>query len=129
MIKVDSLILGAGIAGFGAGLKLKEEGKDYLILEKEKSWGGLCDNFSIIGFLFVRFVNLSFSSIEHVKRLFGKVGHYTHNPIMENYWHGIWIKHPAQNNLFPLADNIKQHVLLDMQRRKKSADVNTKSSI
>lgn len=125
MIQVDNLILGAGIAGLGAGLKLKEKGKDYLILEKEKSYGGLCDNFSINGFLFDRFVHLSFSTIERVKSLFSKIEHYTHNPAMENYWHGIWIKHPAQNNLFPLPDNIKQYVLQDMQRRKKSVDVNT----
>lgn len=57
MIDIDYLILGAGISGLAAGQKLKEEGKNFLILEKNNSYGGLCDNFEIDGFRFDRFVH------------------------------------------------------------------------
>ena len=57
MIDIDYLILGAGISGLAAGQKLKEEGNNFLILEKDNSYGGLCDNFEIDGFRFDRFVH------------------------------------------------------------------------
>ena len=52
MVKVTNLILGAGIAGLGAGKRLAELGEEYLIIEKEKYAGGLCAGFNIDGFDF-----------------------------------------------------------------------------
>lgn len=41
------VILGAGIAGIGAGYKL---GKSATLYEKRNRYGGLCDNFTLNGF-------------------------------------------------------------------------------
>ena len=119
MIKIDYLILGAGISGLAAGQKLKELGKEYLILEKNNSFGGLCDNFEIDGFRFDRFVHFSFTNDNVVRKFFDQTDQYTHIPNPSNYYHGIWIKHPAQNNLFPLSQEEKDKILTDMYEREK----------
>ncbi len=122
-MKVNNLILGAGIAGLGAGLKLEELGEEYLILEKNDSYGGLCGNFVINGFRFDRFIHLSFTTIEFVKNIFEKTSLHKHNPVMENYWNSYWVKHPAQNNLYPLPQDVKDKVLSDMLMRKNAGNV------
>lgn len=119
MISVDYLILGAGIAGLAAGQRLNEKDKEFLILEQNKSYGGLCDNFEIDGFRFDRFVHFSFTKEKEVRKFFDKTEQYKHLPVSYNYYHGKWIKHPAQNNLFPLSSQEKQLVLDDLKKRKK----------
>lgn len=118
MIKVENLILGAGISGLATGQKLQELNKEYLILEKDDTYGGLCGNFTINGFRFDRFVHLSFAQEKEVRQFFDQADYYTHIPNPNNYYHGTWIKHPAQNNLFPLSDSEKDKILTDMKNRK-----------
>lgn len=119
MQHVDNLILGAGISGLAAGQRLKELNKNYKILEKNNSYGGLCDNFEIDGFRFDRFVHLSFAKDEKVRHFFDQVDYYTHIPNPSNYYHGTWLKHPAQNNLYPLSEKEKELILQDMKKRDK----------
>lgn len=119
MIEVENLIIGAGISGLATGQRLKELNKEYIILEKNNDYGGLCSDFEIDGFRFDRFVHLSFAEDERVRKFFDQIPYYTHIPNPENYYHGIWIKHPAQNNLFPLREEEKQEVLNDMKKREK----------
>jgi protoporphyrinogen oxidase len=113
------LILGAGIAGLGAAYKSKELGYSPLILEKSGTYGGLLDSFIIQGFTFDRFVHLSFASDEMVKKIFlnsaKKV--LTHIPNPYNIYKGLWIKHPAQNNLFPLSETEKKEIITDFLQR------------
>lgn len=119
MIFVDNLILGAGISGLACGEHLRTLGLDYLLLEKNPTYGGLCDSYSIEGFRFDKFVHLSFSNIDLVREYFDKVAYEIHRPNPENYYYGTWIKHPAQNNLFPLAKGEKEKILHDMKYREK----------
>lgn len=117
MIEVENLVLGAGISGLAAGQKLKELSKEYLILEQGNSYGGLCDNFEIDGFRFDRFVHFSFAKETDVRKFFDQVDFYRHIPNPYNYYYGLWIKHPAQNNLFPLSNDEKEKILWDMKNR------------
>lgn len=109
--------MGAGIAGLAAVQRLKELNEKSLILEKKNSYGGLCDNFEIDGFRFDRFIHLSFATEDLVGKFFDQVEHHKHIPNPCNYYHGLWIKHPAQNNLFPLGDKEKNLILADMKNR------------
>lgn len=105
-------ILGAGIAGISAGYHLKKNGTETVIYEKNNSWGGLCDNFEINGFRFDKFIHLSFTHSEYVKSLFKDSSEYiTHIPNPINYYKGYWIKHPAQNNLYPLSVDEKIKII------------------
>ena len=115
-----TIILGAGIAGLGAGYALRRKGEACVILEKDGTYGGLCGNFTIQGFRFDRFVHFSFAKDEAVNGLFfsGSPEVWHHEPIAYNIYHGKWIKHPAQNNLFPLEENEKERIIQDFLKRK-----------
>jgi protoporphyrinogen oxidase len=109
-----NLILGGGIAGISAAYHLQNANYAYKLCEKNNSWGGLCDNFTINGFLFDYFIHLSFTTNDYVKDLFGQSAYfYTHKPVSYNYYKGIWLKHPAQNNLAPLSTNEKVKIIRD----------------
>jgi protoporphyrinogen oxidase len=102
MFDVDLLILGAGIAGLGASLKAKEEDVNAVIFESSNSAGGLLDNFEVQGFRFDNAVHLSFATENEVRKLFDKIPYYSHLPDSWNYENGNRLKHPVQNNLYPL---------------------------
>ena len=75
---IDTVILGAGIAGLGAALKASECGLNATIFEARRTTGGLLDNFSIQGFRFDNAVHLSFASEEKVRKIFDQTAYLTH---------------------------------------------------
>ncbi len=117
MKKVKHLILGGGIAGLAAGIHLKEKNEEYLILEKNDYIGGLCAGFHIDQFDFDYFIHLSFTNNEFVRGYFDVTHYNTHIPNPSNYYHGIWVKHPAINNLYPLSEKDKRMVLEGLIKR------------
>lgn len=118
-IEAKNLILGAGIAGLGASYALRKKGESSVIVEKDETYGGLCSCFEIDGFRFDRFVHLSFSKIDVVNEIFNKSCSdvYRHIPNPHNLYKGIWIKHPAQNNLYPLSEEEKRLIVDDFIKR------------
>jgi protoporphyrinogen oxidase len=114
---MSNLILGAGIAGISASYELEKNNITSLIIEKGNSWGGLLDNFSIDGFRFDKFIHLSFTENDFVNDIFLKTPFIKHKPLSSNYYNGYWLKHPAQNNLFPLGQEEKEIILSDFQNR------------
>jgi protoporphyrinogen oxidase len=114
---IKNLILGAGISGIAAAYALKQNKMDSLILEKNKSYGGLLDNFTIDGFRFDKFIHLSFAKDEYVNDIFYKTPFLKHKPLSYNFYKGTWLKHPAQNNLFPLNQEEKDLILEDFKER------------
>lgn len=115
---MNTIILGAGIAGITASYELKQNNISSIILEKNNSWGGLLDNFTIDGFRFDKFIHLSFAEEEYVNDIFFKTPLIKHKPLSSNYYKGTWLKHPAQNNLFPLSSEEKELILNDFINRK-----------
>lgn len=113
------LILGAGISGLGAAYSYKQKGYSPIILEKDETYGGLCGNFVIDGFRFDRFVHFSFAKEEEVLKIFNSsAGNIiTHIPNPYNIYNRKWIKHPAQNNLFPLDEQEKKKIIDDFLAR------------
>lgn len=108
-------ILGGGISGISAGYHLGLKGKDAIVFEKNKSWGGLCDQFVLNnGYVFDYFVHLSFTNSSYVKDIFSQSSDFfKHHPLSMNYYNGYWIKHPAQNNLSPLPTSEKVQIIAD----------------
>lgn len=127
MVDNQIIIIGAGIAGLGAAYALRQEGIEALVLEQGKTWGGLCGNFETLpGFRFDRFVHLSFSDNPQVSEIFvrstdGHINRHIPNPF--NIYNRKWIKHPAQNNLFPLADEEKRQIIEDFKKRPEKIDI------
>lgn len=95
-------ILGAGIAGLGAALSARELGRSAVIFETRDSAGGLLDNFEIDGFRFDRAVHLSFATEEKVRAIFDRTPYITHPADSYCFDQQYWLKHPVQNNLYPL---------------------------
>lgn len=109
------VILGGGIAGLGASFAL---GKDRAtIFEARKSAGGLCDNFVVDGFRFDYAVHLSFTTSAEVRAIFDKTPFFVHKPEALNFYQNLWIKHPVQNNLFPLPVENKVRAISDFLNR------------
>lgn len=115
----EIIILGAGISGLGASYALREKGMTPLILEKDNTYGGLCGNFVINNFRFDRFVHFSFAKDEKVLQIFNSsiqdINRHIPNPY--NFYNRRWIKHPAQNNLYPLPDWEKEKIVDDFKGR------------
>lgn len=112
-------ILGAGIAGISAAYHLSQLGKTSTIFEQDSNWGGLCDNFTVDGFRFDKFIHLSFTTDSYVQDLFRKSAEYkVHLPDPVNYYQGHWLKHPAQNNTFPLPVEEKVRIIRDFIQKK-----------
>lgn len=112
-------VLGGGIAGISAAYHLNLRSISNILYEQNNEWGGLCNNFTIgNGFLFDYFVHLSFTQNEYVKELFSQSTPYIkHYPESVNYYKGLWLKHPAQNNLAPLSSDEKVKIILDFLKR------------
>lgn len=121
---VDTLVLGAGIAGLGALHTLHQQPIVSKGLEKGETYGGLCSSIEVNGFRFDRFIHLSFSNIDEVNKIFSQVegGIYRHKPNPSNIYIGKWIKHPAQNNLYALDDAEKTLIIEDFKRRKNPSE-------
>jgi len=127
-MKVNNVILGAGAAGLGASYALRKKGEDSLILEKDATYGGLCRNFEIDGFRFDRFVHFTFTQNEEVRSLFDHSagGVIKHIPKAYNLYKGLWVKHPAQNNTYPLDEKEKK-LIIDGFMQRKPADMELKN--
>lgn len=126
MIVDNTIIIGAGISGLGASYTLRNKGLSPIILEKDETYGGLAGNFTISkGFRFDRFVHFSFTNDETVNDIFakstnGEIFHHKPNPF--NLYNGKWIKHPAQNNLYPLPKDEKDLMIQDFKQRPSKID-------
>ena len=102
METIDIVILGAGIAGLGAALRARELNRQAVVFEARDRAGGLLDNFTVDGFRFDHAVHLSFANEPEVRAIFDRTPYLTH-PADSYCWDdGYWLKHPVQNNLYPL---------------------------
>ncbi|WP_303852224.1 NAD(P)/FAD-dependent oxidoreductase [Seleniivibrio woodruffii] len=117
-------VLGAGIAGISAAYHLGLNGQKAVVFEKDGDWGGLCGDFEVAGFRFDKAIHLSFTENEYVRKLFSESCEYfTHNPLAYNYYKGVWLKHPAQNNLAPLPSDEKVNIISDFISNKFDSEI------
>lgn len=114
---IDIAILGAGIAGLGAALRARELGRAAVLFEARPAAGGLLDNFTVGGYRFDRAVHLSFASEPLVRAVFDRTPYLTHPADSLCFDAGRWLKHPVQNNLFPLPAQDKVALIESFLRR------------
>lgn len=105
----EIMVLGGGIAGISAAWYARNAGSKAVIFEAKDRWGGLLDHFTVDGFRFDNAVHFAFSSNEEYRKVLELTDHFTHKPEPYNYEQGRWLKHPVQNNLYPLPaeDKVK----------------------
>jgi protoporphyrinogen oxidase len=98
----DLLILGGGIAGLSAAWTARDLGLSALVLEARDTAGGLLDSFSVEGFRFDNGVHLSFATEPEARAMFDRTPCREHEAISFCWDSGFWLRHPVQNNLYPL---------------------------
>ena len=119
-----NVILGAGMAGLGAFYC----DDSINIFEKDRQAGGLCGRFGIRVegsdqvFYFDKAIHLSFTNDPIVKKAFSTIAQNIHHPIPHSWFHGTWLQHPAQNNLYPLPAEFKVQAIKDFIDRDKESE-------
>ena len=98
----EIVILGAGIAGISAAYHSQKMGMKAVVYEAKTRPGGLLDNFSIEGFRFDNAVHLSFATEPEVREVFDRTPYFAHPAVSWCWDDEQWLKHPVQNNMFPL---------------------------
>ncbi len=99
---VELMVLGGGVAGISAAYHAGKLGREAVIYEARPRWGGLADNFTIDGFRFDHAVHFAFTDDPYLSKIFYRVDYLEHESNPYNYERGRWLKHPVQNNLYPL---------------------------
>jgi protoporphyrinogen oxidase len=117
-------ILGAGLTGLSISYHAEEECE---IFEKNSYAGGHIHSTTKDGFTWDEGPHVSFTNNKYVKELFehNVNGEYLEYPVKTtNYFHGSWIPHPAQSNLFavpqPLRDECLNDFLISMREYSES---------
>jgi protoporphyrinogen oxidase len=112
-------ILGTGMAGFGAAYRLRQENidKDICLYDKNSYIGGHTASFETDdGFIFDDGPHISFTEDERIQKLLADnidQEYETVKAVVNNYWKGHWVKHPAQVNLHGLPADLIVDVLDD----------------
>lgn len=113
-------VIGSGLAGFGASHRLRAEGVEAVLYEKNEYHGGHASTHHMDGFIFDEGPHVSFTNDEQVRGLFAESvqGRYEIvNAQISNFWQGYWIKHPAITNMYGLPPDLKVSILRDFIER------------
>jgi len=111
------VVLGSGMAGFGAAYRLHAEGIKPVMYDKNDYLGGHTASFrSEPGFLFDVGPHISFTKDPRIQELFAESVDQQYETVqinLNNYWQGYWPLHPVQLHLHGLPDDIIVKVISD----------------
>src|SRR5215813_8816705 len=111
------VILGSGMAGFGAAHRLHSEGICPVMYDKNNYHGGHTASFRHDGgFLFDIGPHISYTKDPRIQELFAdsvEQQYETLQIFLNNYWRGYWPQHPAQLHLHGLPEDVVIKVLTD----------------
>jgi protoporphyrinogen oxidase len=113
----DIVILGSGMAGFGAAYRLSSEGVKPVMYDKNPYHGGHTASFrSDSGFLFDLGPHISFTKDTRIQTLFAESVDQKYETVqitLNNYWRGYWPLHPVQLHLHGLPEDVVIKVIAD----------------
>ena len=128
MTSPNIVVLGSGMAGFGAAYRLNAEGINPVMYDKNSYHGGHTASFrNQSGFLFDIGPHISFTKDPRIQELFAESvdQQYESLPInLNNYWQGYWPQHPVQLHLHGLPVDTVTKVISDfVEERQKPEPV------
>lgn len=128
MTSPNIVVLGSGMAGFGAAYRLNGEGINPVMYDKNSYHGGHTASFrNQSGFLFDIGPHISFTKDARIQDLFAESvdQQYESLPInLNNYWQGHWPLHPVQLHLYGLPVDTVTKVISDfVEERQKPEPV------
>ncbi len=111
------VVLGSGMAGFGAAHRLHAEDVTPVMYDKNSYYGGHTASFRYeTGFLFDVGPHISFTKDSRVQDLFADSVDQRYETIqisLNNYWQGYWPKHPVQLHLRGMPEDLIVKVIGD----------------
>ena len=111
------VILGSGMAGFGAAHQLHAEGFTPMMYDKNDYHGGHTASFRYdSGFLFDIGPHISYTKDPRIQALFADSVNQEYETLqiyINNYWRGHWPQHPVQLHLHGLPDEVVIKVISD----------------
>ena len=120
------VILGSGMAGFGAAYRLHAEGLTPVMYDKNNFHGGHTASFRYESdFLFDLGPHISYTKDPRIQALFAESVHQQFETLqiyLNNYWRGHWPRHPVQLHLHGLPDDVVVKVIADFVEERQSPD-------
>lgn len=111
------VVIGSGMAGFGASQFLNAEGVRPVLYEQSAYFGGHTASFrDEHGFLFDLGPHISFTKDPRIQDLFAGYVEQKYESVqinLNNYWRGIRIPHPAQLHLNALPKDLIVEIIAD----------------
>src|ERR1041385_317187 len=111
------VILGTGMAGFGAAYRLHSEGVTPVMFDKNDHPGGHTASFrDDSGFLFDLGPHISYTKDPRIQKLLADNVDQQYETLqiyLNNYWRGHWPQHPAQLHLHGLPEDVIIRVVKD----------------
>lgn len=111
------VVLGSGMAGFGAAHRLHAEGIRPVLYEKSAYYGGHTASFrDDKGFLFDLGPHISFTKDPRIQDMLADFVEQKYESVqinLSNYWRGIRITHPAQLHLNVLPKDLIVEIIAD----------------
>lgn len=126
MSKPNIVVLGTGMAGFGAAHRLSQEGITPVMYDKSAYFGGHTASFrNETGFLFDIGPHISFTKDTRIQELLADSVDQRYETVqiyLNNYWRGYWPAHPVQLHLHGLPDDVIVKVLADFVEERYAAE-------
>jgi protoporphyrinogen oxidase len=126
MAKPNVVVLGTGMAGFGAAYRLHAEGITPVMYDKNPYRGGHTASFRFdSGFLFDIGPHISFTKDPRIQELFADSVDQRYETIqihLNNYWRGYWPTHPVQLHLHGLPDELIVKVITDFVEERQAPE-------
>ena len=111
------VVLGSGMAGFGAAYRLHAEGIIPTMYDKNAYHGGHTASFRHgSGFLFDIGPHISFTKDTRIQELYAESVNQQYETVqinINNYWRGHWPQHPVQLHLHGLPEDVILKVIGD----------------
>jgi protoporphyrinogen oxidase len=120
------IIIGTGMAGFGAAYRLHAEGIAPIMYDKNSYHGGHTASFRFeSGFLFDVGPHISFTKDPRIQDLFADSVDQQYETIqisLNNYWKGYWPLHPVQLHLHGLPEDVIIKVISDFVEERQAPE-------
>ena len=111
------VVLGTGMAGFGAAYRLHDEGITPVMYDKNAYHGGHTASFRYeSNFVFDVGPHISFTKDPRIQDLFADSVDQQYETVqinLNNYWRGHWPRHPVQLHLHGLPEDVIVKVIAD----------------
>lgn len=126
MTNPNVVVLGTGMAGFGAAYRLHAEGIAPMMYDKNDYHGGHTASFRFeSGFLFDMGPHISFTKDTRIQELLADSVDQQYETIqinLNNYWRGYWPTHPVQLHLHGLPDDLVVKVITDFVEERQAPE-------